>query len=213
MYKIKGFIIGATILTLVVVSGSMGLACGTPPAPPLQIPANFTTYTDESDLFSISYPADWEVVQPSDETTLGIIKKAKDDLKSGVPGTVTTIIFLARLQTETAYGQSVYIALEPIDDIPRLSRAVAGEVEGLSLVYKNYQEFSRVNTKIGGRAATIIDWSGTGPVKGDQHCLEMITVVDKTTVLVNCTASPEDFAERQNDFNTIINSFRVNTAK
>jgi hypothetical protein len=206
----KGLIIGAALLALVLIPGNLGLGCGTTPAPP-QIPANFVTYTDKSNVFSISYPNDWEIISPNDENTERFITAAIDDLKSGTSSERIAMIFYAGRPTETGHEPSVYVVIEPVTDPPRLFKAVDAELEGIHNVYKDYQEYSRVNTKIGGREATIIDWSGTRAVKGNAHYLEMITVVDKkTTLIVNCSASPEDFAQWQNDFNTIINSFRLN---
>ncbi len=45
-----------SLLILVIAFFSLGVCAQSEPS----IPTNFTTYTDEVNLFSISYPANWE---------------------------------------------------------------------------------------------------------------------------------------------------------
>jgi len=83
------------------------------------------------------------------------------------------------------------------------------EVQGAKKVMPDYREFSRVKTTVDGRETTIIDCEGTPPGQGKFHFLQMYTLVDKTVLVVTCTALIDDFADWENDFNIIVRSLRV----
>ena len=51
------------------------LSCNGQEQSKLEIPPDFTTYTDENDLFTISYPSEWE-------TALSIMGIAEDTAKA-----------------------------------------------------------------------------------------------------------------------------------
>ena len=224
VHKTKGFIIGATLLALVLISGNIGLACGTEPAqaptslPPLsnesEIPANFTTYTDDLKLFSISYPSDWETalyyIPDLEKDTKEII----NSLKTGLPIERPGAIFIAGGK-ECISCLSVNIVVEPIlEQIPKgvsaLDQMFEAAIVGTKIErLQDYREFSRVKTTIDGREAAIVDCEGMVPGTGKRHYLMMITLVGKTAWLVTCCSTAEDFATFENDFNTILRSLRI----
>ena len=227
MYKTKGFILGATLLALVLIPG---LACGAEPATPpsttpqlpeetpstdglatgLEIPANYTTYTDQSKLFSISYPADWETAQSLMPELNTKTKEYINKLKSGVPVEQASTIFFAGRRTATVYQPALSITVEPmLEGITTLDQMVESEVRGVKQVILDYQELSMVKTTIDGRQATIWDYEGTMAGQSKLHFLTMITLVDKTTWVVGCAAPIDDFADWENDFNIIIRSLRI----
>lgn len=223
MRKTKGFITGATLLTLVVMFGGIGLACGNNPAtepasPPIstppEIPAYFTTYTDNTALFSISYPSDWATalnyIPDFEKDTKGII----DSLKTGSPIEKSSTIFITGGK-ECLSCLSVNIVVEPIpEQIPEGVSALDQIFEAAIVKTKiepleDYTELSRVKTTIDGREAAILDCEGTPSGVAKRHYLMMVTLVGKTAWRVTCAVEAEDFAIWENDFNTIIRSLRI----
>jgi len=214
MHRTKCFGIFAVVLALVLTFGSMSLACGTNPAPTPsepEIPANYTTYTDESNVFSISYPADWE-------TALSLIagleqsaKEAINSLKTGVSVEKASIIFLAGRRTATGYEPSVNIAIEPVPEgVSTTDQLVEAEVQGVKKSTQDYREFSRVKTTVNGRETAIVDFEGTPTGASTKlHFLQMSMLVNKTAWVVTCVALPDDFSSWENDFNAIVRSLRI----
>ena len=233
MCKIKSFVIVAVLLTLVLMLSSISLACSAkpttptpppstqlpeetptspPPTPPQpEITDNYTTYTDELNLFSISYPADWEtalsLIAGSEENA----KKAISNLKSGIPVEGATMIFFAGRLTATRYEPNINIAVEPTAEGKSThDQMVEAGMQGAKSVIPDYKELSRVKTTVDGREATIVEWEGT--LQGQStalHYQEMFILANKTGWAVTCIARTEDFAEWQNDFNTIVKSLRI----
>jgi hypothetical protein len=242
MYKAKGFIIGATLLALVLISSNIGLACGTkpaqtpteqqpvspvaslspevpqlpeeaePPPPKPEITTNYTTYTDESNYFSISYPPDWETSLSHIGVLEEDVKKAIDNLKTGMSVTSPTIIFFAGRRTANGFEPSVNIVVERVfeDTLDLFVQSMIGAAKRSLL---GYRELSRVKTTVDGKEATIVEWEGVFKEQGKRHYVQMFMLIDGTVWTVTCTAFPEDFAQWENDFNTILKSFKINTAE
>jgi hypothetical protein len=228
MCKTKGFITGAKLLALVVILGSVSLACGakpeqvpstppqlteeTPPAPTeTGIPANYTTYTDESNLFSISYPADWETAWSALEKINKNVKGTVANLKAGIPVEKDTLIFFAGRLTAAGYGPSVNVGIEPVPaGISTLDQLVEAETRVAKIGMRDYREISRVKTEVDGNEAIIIENDGTFPGFGiKKHYLGMITMIDGTVWTVTCTGLPENYSEWEDDFNIIVRSLRI----
>jgi hypothetical protein len=239
MREIKGFNIVAVLLALVLMSGSISLACAAkqetvaPPSPsvPEQTPPeattvppeepsvppaistepeisdNYTTYTDESKYFSISYPPDWvTAIEDTDQN----VKEVISNLQSGVPIGGASTIFYAGRTVETELEPSVSIIVESIHEgTSTLDGVVEAEVQAAQNAMPDYQVSSTVKTTVDGREATIIRSNGTVPDVGKQYFLSMITLVDKTIWVVICSATLGDFVESENDLNAIVKSLRV----
>ncbi|MCJ7829276.1 MAG: hypothetical protein MUP81_06015 [Dehalococcoidia bacterium] len=238
MYKTKGFIIGAILLVLVVIPGNIGLACGAepalpppitepatspsttpklseetlPPTPPeTNISAGYRTYTDEFNIFSISYPSDWDMAQSLNPELNQKRKAALNNLKSGIPVENNSLLFLAVPRELKGHdAATVRLTVDPVaagvstndqmvDLIIRLDRQV----------YPDYHEFSRVKTTVNGREATIVDFDWRLAEYPRFRLLEMMMLVDKTTWFITCSTSSDDFAMWQNDFDTIVRSLRI----
>jgi hypothetical protein len=199
------------LVMALLISGGCAVKRPTPTTPSEpKIPANYTTYTDESKLFSISYPQDWETalsaIPDIEQTSKSVLKSLKADL----PVEKTSCIFLAGLRTTRGYMPNLNIVVEPLPPgISTHDQVVEAEIRGLQKVVQDYQEFSRVKTTVGGRMATIIDYEGTFPERGKWHFLQMITLVDKTVWVVSCTSSLEDFAKWEKDFYAIVKSLQI----
>ena len=187
-----------------------------PPSPPSmapspEIPANYTTYTDDTNFFSISYPSDWE---PALSLIADIEKEVKEvinDIKSGLPLEKVTVIFLAgQPMAGGIYNPNVNIAVEPIlEGVSTLDQMVEAEVRGAKTIIQDYREYSRVKTTINGREATILDYEGTLPGIAKRRMLQMMTLVGETIWVVSCSSTYEDFATWEKDFHTIVRSLQI----
>jgi len=212
MYRTKSFIAGMILITLLA-----GIGCGagpaqTPVSTPPEIPAGYTTYTDESQLFSISYPADWDM--PMSQVP-GLQQKAREtinDLKTGVAIQNTSVIFIAGLQAAQGYEPNMNIGVEPapigINTHDQMVETVLGGFKTLS---SGYKEVGRTKTTVDGREATIVSWESSVAGQKNLHFLQMYTMVDNVVWIVTCTATPENFPRWENDFNTIVRSLRIST--
>jgi hypothetical protein len=214
MYKTKGSIIGAILLALVLISG---LACSASPA---QVPTspqistepeipNYTTYTDESGLFSISYPADWDVdllMVPIGQDR----QEAINRLQSGLPVEEYSVIFFAGKESP---GYQTYVNIE-VDPVPATVSTHDQMVDSMLQIarkaYPDLTELSRVNTTVDGKEATILEWEGTiSEEQSTFHCLQLYILTDKAIWTVTCGSPPEEADQWRNDFNTIVRSLRI----
>ena len=201
-------------LSILVIGTLLLSGCSAPSTAPTSvpepaIPEHLTAYTDETGLFSISYPQDWELGL----SRLELRQSAKDIIEafeSDTPVEGPKLVFLAGLPTETGSSPNVNIVVASLpegrwtpDDVVEAFTRTTEEF------IPDYYEFSRVKTTIGGREAIIMDYEGTlaGLIKG--HYLLMVTLVGKTTWTVTCSALPGDFSKWEDDLNTIVRSLRV----
>jgi len=149
----NGLVTGAVLLALVLILSSISLACGANPAtvpptsPPLptetpsslpptstdlDIPADYTTYTGEAQLFSISYPAEWETAL----SLMSDIQKERIEswLKSGVYMKGVDFIFMAGRRTATGYEPNINIVVQPMPEgISTHDQMVEGAMRGTKM--------------------------------------------------------------------------------
>jgi hypothetical protein len=176
-----------------------------------QIPNNYTTYTDEASLFSVSYPNQWEPV--SDLATISTqTKNAINAIKSGLPIENASILFIAGLKTMTGYIPSINIVVEPSPTgVNNNDQAVQSELLGLKQVDPNYQEVARTKALVNGKDAVIVEYkahfSSTGQL---MHNLIVVCLSGKTIWVLTCSAFDTDFSQWSSDLNNITRSFKIN---
>ena len=187
--------------------------CAEEKPPPLAepaIPAHFTTYTDEANLFSISYPPDWELalslIEGLEQATKEIIKSIETD----VPLERSSAIFFVGVPTEEGYAPNVNIGVESLPGGGwTLDEAVEASIRGIKQVVEEYHEFSRVKTTVGGREAVIIDSEVDFPGLGRLRALQMCVLVGKVAWFVTCTPPAGEFSQWEDDFHDIVRSLRI----
>lgn len=204
----------ATIALLALVVGATacggGGAGGPSPTPQPTIPPDFTTYTDESSLFSVSYPPDWEpalaILGDLDELVSDIIRSIESDL----PIEEIRYLFLAGLPDEEGLNPNVIMLVEPLpagaDTIDSVAEA---EVRGIKDIVQDYHEYSRTKTSIGGREAVILDLQALWPGTGVTRALQMYTIHGRNVWAIACTTEPEMFADYEDTFRAILDTFRI----
>jgi len=176
-----------------------------------EISTSYTTYTNESNLFSISYPSDWENVLPLMPDLENQAKKTESDLKAGLPVERTTILFIAGKPEGTGLDPNVNVGIEPVPATVLSNEDYADEAaRALKKFAPDYHELSRINTKIDGRDAVIIEYEATYPGTGSKvHTLAMSILMGKTAWLVDCATGTEEFDTWKTDFDTIIRSLKI----
>ncbi len=169
---------------------------------------DFTTYTDELSLFSISYPSEWELaledMEEVEQATNDIISSITSDL----PLEESIFLFMAGLPT--GFDPRVIIGVEPLPvDTWTLDEVVTSSIEGIKSITSDYHEFSRVKTTIDNRTAVIIDIQGNVAQSGMYRQVQMYLLVGKTLWCVGCGTSPDEYSKWEDDFDAIVRSLRV----
>jgi len=215
MYNIKGLVIGAILLSLV-----LAPACSPPPPPP-DIPANYTTFTEESNYFSISYPADWKAsiyykmdIMMDNMNNTNIMNSLKIKLMRRVP----EIVFMSGPEMIVDGDPCLNIVVEPRVEYETLEEQNNTDCNLIASHFiDDFQGFSQVSTTIGGRKAIVVDFTGSesGELTGitlpenPRHYLMMDLLAGNTHWRVTCSSSIDDFATWRADFNNIIKSLRI----
>jgi hypothetical protein len=206
-----------TVMLLIILSVPLVIGCKEqttsvtePSTPEPAIPAHFTTFTDESGLYSISYPPDWVLALSEIEGLEQAMKELITSIESDAAVEKTTVIFLAGLAIEMGYSPNVNILVESLPEAASThDKMIEMEVNGIKYFLDDYHEFSRVKTTVGGREATILEWEGTYPQLGRQHQLQMFILVNKVGWVVTCTPPSGEFDEWEDDFQAVVRSLRI----
>ena len=176
------------------------------------IPTNFTTYTDEVNFFSISYPANWEPAFSIIES----LKQRTDNYMNSIDskGSLekSNIVFFGGVPLDSGYyNPNISILVEPLGgDNVKLEDIVEDVVREYKSVAEEYREFSRTKTIINGRKAIILDLEARYPNLASVHCLVMITNVDKFVWAITCTVCPPlNFYDFKVDLYAIVKSFQI----
>ena len=176
------------------------------------IPTNFTTYTDEVNLFSISYPANWEPAFSKIER----FKKDTDNYMEsiGEEGSMekNNIVFFGGLPLDSEfYNPNISILVEPLgDDNVKLEDIVELLVRENKSISEEYREFSRIKTIIDGRQAIIIDSEALWPNLPLIHSFVMIMCIDQFVWMTTCGVGPPlNFYDFKDDIYAILKSFKI----
>jgi hypothetical protein len=175
------------------------------------IPSNYTTYTDEQGLFSISYPNDWEPMLSIMEEAMNNIKDIINSSNKDIPIEKATMIFVAGLLSEQdSYLPNVNIMIEPMPLLVRNhNQLIEAEVSGVKSTITDYNEISRTKTTVDGREATIIEWEGTYPQIGWTHPFQLFLLVGRNGWCITCTAPEGEVDKWESDFQSVARSLRI----
>lgn len=178
-------------------------------SPETGIPPHFTTYTEATGIFSLSYPSDWETALWAIDGLEQSTKELLTSIESNLLLERAFVIFFAGLPVETGYSPNVNILVESLPDITWHDEMVEAEIRGIKLVVTDYRELSRVNTRVDGRVATILEWEGTYPELGEMAVLQMFTLTVDIVWVISCTPPSGELSKYEDDFNAIVKSFRL----
>jgi hypothetical protein len=197
--------------------GAFGCAEKASPTPEPTIPSNFTTYIDENELFSISYPQDWEIPLSKLEEMKQATIELLNSMNLNIPLDVMCYLFTAGQLTEGGADPNLKITAYTLPaDWPSLDAQVEGNIRGVEANVKDFHQFSRVKTTVGGKEAEIIEMLGSVEgttngitVKVDVHMLQMYIISGGNVWIVQCLTLAEKYGGFENTFHAILRSFRV----
>lgn len=181
------------------------------PNPETTIPDHFVTHVSD-DLFSISYPSDWEVDTSFIKQAKTFAEQWTETNNMDIPVEHVNILLIAGKPFSPGYHPNVTIVSEPlVEDIETMEDLAKAEAQSIEAVCDEYEELSRVKTTINGKEATIIEYEGVLPGIGPIHNLSMFTIDGDTIGGACCTLSTSlaDFSDYEDDFYSIIRSFRI----
>jgi hypothetical protein len=182
-----------------------------PSLTPSEIADYNTTYTDESGLFSISYPSDWETTPPQITEIGKNAEEAINRLQSGLSVQEFSLIFIAGQPTATGYEPAMNIALDLVPTgISPLDQIVESYIQMKIGNYPDLQELSRIKTTVNGREAIILEMEATSYLKQcTLYFLQLFMLTDKAIWVVTCSSTSANPMKCQYDFNTIVRSLRI----
>ena len=210
MYKTKGFILGATLVLLVLTIGIPACYIGLEPTSLTESYVPFT-YTDKSGVFSISFPAGWEANR-YERRSFSWGTYAKDGLnrlQAGLPVQSHYQIFEAYKRVQHNIVASVYIDVRAVF-WPK-PYTIDDEAETRKGTHPDFKELSRTETTVDGREATVWEWQGTFPQaeQAPSYYLEQYLATDKAVWIVKCSADSDNITQWQNEFETIAGSLKI----
>jgi len=180
------------------------------------IPAHFTTYTDDSGFFSVSYPSDWEPFPSKFEGIVPFSKNLFKGYDSDVSLTGLFFVFLAELPAEpNTSSPNINIVVQSLSDMTSrgwwtLDEIVEAKLQRTEEIRQDYHEFSRLNTIIGGKEAVIIDWGNSVPDSGKKaRTVQMFMIADKLVWKVTCYVDSENYDYFRSDLYDIVRSLRI----
>ncbi len=165
------------------------------------ITAHFTTYTDKSGLFSISYPLEWEPgFSLIEGNTIFVAGKPYQD---GYNPNVSILLL--------PYKQTLLLPYQPADESAwKLEDFVEVKVQEEIKLFKEYHENSRTTIVVGGKEAIVLDSQSEFPGFGTTRSLKMYVRNDKLVWEVICGVLPaNNFSDFETDFHAIVRSLRI----
>jgi hypothetical protein len=176
----------------------------------VEIPANYTTFTDEQGLYSISYPSDWELLLSLLTELEQYTKDVIASMNSDAPIDQAQFLFAAGVPIESGYAPSVTMGIEPMPAfIVTHNQMVDAEIDAIKQTLSDYHEYSRIKTTVGGKEATILEWEGTYPQVGKNHNLQLYILAGKNAWIIGCVPPIGEYDKWEKDFQSIVRSLRI----
>lgn len=164
----------------------------------------FVTYTDESGLFEISLPREWEISDPSG-ISADLQKTWQNIHNYGADGAIT--IFKAANVNEDCIPM-VSINLNDTIGMKSLFDDLDSMIS-LAHISDKYTVIDFAKTAFQGRDTTILHWEADYFGTGKNHYLHMFTVSDDVLWTVVCTTKMGCFEYYEDIFNDILCSFKI----
>ena len=170
----------------------------------------FSTYTESTNLYSISYPQAWELAN-SMTTLQSQITATINKINAGTPLTTGSVIFVAGLKADTGYYPNINISVDPAPtDLTNNDQAVQAEVNGIKTLHPDYQEVARTRIIVNGKTVWLLEFKATftnTPLMHDYLCVYLL---NGNIWTMTCTAKDTDFSQYKTEFAVIINSLKIN---
>jgi hypothetical protein len=190
------------------------------PVPEPPVPSDFTTYTDEANKFSISYPTDWAhgtdligTIYPTSSTerhtiyTAARITEGQFQCPQG-PQELSS-------ELSSGYNPRIDVEVGPRPEgADTLDTVLKAEKRGIgNPIMLDYHEFSRIETIINGKEAAIIeyeaDFARSCTSLGQDHYLQMLMPYGDNVWIVTCTTWAQWYGDFEDSFYQMIESLKV----
>ena len=185
------------------------------PAPEPAIPSHYTTYTNEANIFSISYPPDWEVNLSLIED-VNFQEYMKQSLQSGTPEIVveamsSMMLFLAGIPTgKGGYSPNVNVGVVPLfGEESNLDDLIDEKIRASKELYTEYTVLLRIRTTVDRTEAVITESETYLTARGRGRHLTMHMLKYNVIWVVTCTSSPTEFTNYEDDFYHVVRSLRI----
>ncbi len=174
-----------------------------------EIPSNFVTYTDDSNLFSISFPSDWTV----DKSKLNDFKEESLEVLKCMESDTTleetkTVFFGGYPITVNEYLPSLQIVIGSTRGLT-MEKLAEDAIQMLEVFFEDFELFEKSNVVIGEHEAIFFDYAYTVPEMGRVRLINVFTVVGATTWHARCGTSEEYFETESQAIRNVANSFRI----
>lgn len=170
---------------------------------------NFTTYTDEQKLFSISYPSDWITAQSAVPAIEEKAKEAVRKLQTGVPLDQFTLLFAAGKPSGQGLDPNLQIGIESIKVSASIEQVVEASIRTIKETVTDYVQYAQTKINIGEQEAILLELGGTFPGYMRIHQLQLYVVVGQLVWLIGCATTPEYYQEAKETCDMIARSFRI----
>jgi len=171
---------------------------------------HYSTYTDDSNYFSISYPPDWKIMPTLIDNEPILVIDIIDNINKGTFQEEVYRVFKTYPPQDSEHPSGCFVTIHNHSrKYYTLNEWVESSIQGTRLLYEDFQLYSQIDTSINGLEATIIDWEATLPKYGKARTLQMYTYPNKIPWAITCTSLAEDYETWENYYINIINSFKV----
>ena len=172
------------------------------------IPASYATYNDAMGLFSISYPPDWKIttsLQPEiEQSVMSAVKSAADSAEHK-----SYLLLRAVAPDQSSYLPSLAVSVESLSpSVSTHDQRVEAQVNHLVQTLSEYREISRVETTVGGKQASVIEWEGV-ITQTKFHVLWTLVLVGRNAWVVSCDFALEESSRWEGDFQAMARSLRI----
>ena len=172
--------------------------------------ANLTTYTDESNSFSISYPPDWELALSETEALVEEAEEYLESIGSGGTFRQSHLLFFAGIPAAGGHIPNVTVVVEPWQESWwSLEKVAAWAVEGISEDAEEFHELGRIRDTVDGRRVIILEYTATFPGMQRLRFQELLTQARGLLWCVTGAALSEHYAEYEDSLRAILQGLRV----
>jgi hypothetical protein len=193
------------LITLLSVSAFL-TGCGNNNA---AVNVEFTTYTDTHSIFSISYPADWEILPYMIDDAEEFLETYSENPDMSIDEAQT--IFTAGERDDLGNYAVTMIMLM---DCPMFFNSITDSfitlmVSGFKSSFENSKEISRDIVTIDGREAAIIEFEGEVSDGDSSYMVVMLTINREQIWTVTCMVNAEKQDEYDEIFDTVVRSLVI----
>ena len=199
--------------TLAAESLPTALPAPTPRPSPAARGRDFVSFTDAMELFTVSHPADWELVQ---SIMVGVNEVARPDTPSGgteVQSSPIGVVFFAGVPAQQGYSSNVSVVVESLHSGLAVAEYFESTQEFARGMFAGYEVRSRRDILVAGRDAIrtdlVFDIPSSAPESRKWRSIQTITVDGTRGWAISCGFAAPVSAEDLQTCDSIVRSFEL----